>query len=373
VKTSFFKSLALPLVVLSVIVEAAAAATAPDLLKAKLEAEAKGYAFITNHSEIVAHANKERKLRVLSSMDAAVVTRMADLYKKRYPFMDVHAEELSGPEAQQRFLLELKTGRATNWDIAEASEDFYNDYPPYLKKFDIFGMAEQGVLAVNPRMVDPDQRNIVALASTLYAVAYNKNLLSPDKLPATWEDFLKPEFKGRKFAADIRPFGMTALVPAMGEEWVREYAKKIGAQQPIWVRGQTRVLTAISNGEHALSKLAYYHSCMEVAAKNPTGSLVCKVIEPAPLRLSNTESVLATAASPYAALLWLETAASPEGQKIIDDYYPLKSSMYGQGKIAAAVKGLKVSVLDFRGVPKIRQWMDMVVQAYGFPKAEKGK
>jgi hypothetical protein len=112
---------------------------------------------------------------------------------------------------------------------------------------------------------------------------------------------------------------------------------------------------------------------MEVAAKNPTGSLVCKVIEPAPLRLSNTESVLATAASPYAALLWLETAASPEGQKIIDDYYPLKSSMYGQGKIAAAVKGLKVSVLDFRGVPKIRQWMDMVVQAYGFPKAEKGK
>jgi hypothetical protein len=31
---------------------------------------------------------------------------------------------------------------------------------------------------------------------------------------------------------------------------------------------------------------------------------------------------------------------------------PLKSSMYGHGKIATAVRGLKVSALDFRGVPK---------------------
>ena len=170
-KTNFFKFLALCLILaISVLAEAVAAATSPDIVKAKQEAEAKGYTFITNHNEIVANANKERKLRVLSSMDAAVVTRMADLFKKRYPFMDVHAEELSGPEAQQRFLLELKAGRVTNWDIAEASEDFYNDYPPYLKKFDILGMAEQGVLAINPKMVDSDNRNIVALASTLYAV-----------------------------------------------------------------------------------------------------------------------------------------------------------------------------------------------------------
>lgn len=31
---------------------------------------------------------------------------------------------------------------------------------------------------------------------------------------------------------------------------------------------------------------------------------------------------------------------------------PLKSSMYGHGKIATAVRGLKVPALDFRGVPK---------------------
>ncbi|MBI2985690.1 MAG: extracellular solute-binding protein, partial [Deltaproteobacteria bacterium] len=217
-----------------------AASSSPSLMKAKKEAEAKGFVFETSHDEIVAKAQKEGKLRVLTSMEAGAIPRMADLLKRKYPFIDVHVEEVSGSEAQQRLLLELKAGTATNWDSAEASEDWYNEYPPYLKKFDILGMAEQGVLAIDPRMVDPNNRNIVSMSSTLYSVAYNKRLLSPDKAPNSWEDFLKPEFKGRKFLTDIRPFGMAALVPLMGEEWVRDYAKKIAAQQPIWVRGQSR-------------------------------------------------------------------------------------------------------------------------------------
>ena len=110
---------------------------------------------------------------------------------------------------------------------------------------------------------------------------------------------------------------------------------------------------------------------MRAAAKDPTGSLVCKVIEPAPARLANTDSVIRTAPSPYSALLWLETAASPEGQKITDEYAPLKSSIYAQGKTAEVIKGLKVSVIDFRSLQNLRQWMDMILAAYGFPKAEK--
>jgi hypothetical protein len=31
----------------------------------------------------------------------------------------------------------------------------YPEYLPYLKKFDILAMAEQGVLAIEPKMVDP--------------------------------------------------------------------------------------------------------------------------------------------------------------------------------------------------------------------------
>ncbi|MBI2988441.1 MAG: hypothetical protein HYY45_16895 [Deltaproteobacteria bacterium] len=46
-------------------------AASPDLLKAKKEAEAKGYIFFTTHDEIVAMAKKEGKLRVMTGLESA--------------------------------------------------------------------------------------------------------------------------------------------------------------------------------------------------------------------------------------------------------------------------------------------------------------
>jgi hypothetical protein len=69
---------------------------------------------------------------------------------------------------------------------------FYNDYPPYLKKFDIWAWLSR-VLAINPKMVDSDNRNIwLAVLCMSWAT---KNLLARQGA-STWEDFLKPAFKG---------------------------------------------------------------------------------------------------------------------------------------------------------------------------------
>jgi ABC-type Fe3+ transport system substrate-binding protein len=68
-------------------------------------------------------------------------------------------------------------------------------------------MAKQGVLQIPGEIIDPTNRNVISLASTIYSLSYNKNLIAPDRVPNRWEDFLKPEFKGRKFMAEIRPTG----------------------------------------------------------------------------------------------------------------------------------------------------------------------
>jgi hypothetical protein len=41
---------------------------------------------------------------------------------------------------------------------------------------------------------------------------------SPNLVPKTLEDLLRPELKGRKFAVDIRPKDVAGLVPAWGLE-----------------------------------------------------------------------------------------------------------------------------------------------------------
>ncbi|HEY3154583.1 MAG TPA: hypothetical protein VGK65_23185, partial [Candidatus Binatia bacterium] len=71
----------------------AASAPSTSLLKAKQEAEAKGYVFVTTHQEIVERAKKEGKLRVFSSQEPPAIKAMAAAFKQKYPFIDVRAEE----------------------------------------------------------------------------------------------------------------------------------------------------------------------------------------------------------------------------------------------------------------------------------------
>ena len=348
----------------------AASVTAATLQKAKQAADAKGFAFITSHDEILANAKKEGKLRAQSSFDPNAFKPLMASFKKKYPFADIEIQEMTGTDTAQRFLLELKAGTVKEWDTLHLPEDFYNDYAPFARKFDVLGMAEHGVLKINPKMVDPEYRNVVSIGSAVCSIAYNKKLLAADKVPNKWEDFLKPEFKGRKMLVDIRPYCVAALVPAMGEEWVKNYARKIKEQEPIWVRGQTRAMSGIIAGEYDLHQMTQYHSCMRAAAKDVTKSLGCKIIEPVPAKVQDVEGVLQSAANPFRALLFIENSASPEVQKIIDEANPLKSNVFADGEIAKLLRGKNVSLNDFRTYHKTSERIKMVLEAYGFPKAD---
>jgi iron(III) transport system substrate-binding protein len=351
---------------------APAASGDPGIIKAKKDAEARGYIFISSHEEIVARAKEERKLRVLSSFDAETYRPMINAFKKKYPFVDIYGEEITGTDAGQRFLLELKAGRARDWDAISLTTEFHNDYPPYLRNFDLLGMSEHGVLSIPKAMVDPDNRNIVALTSSVSIVAYNKSLIPVEKVPDSWEGFLRPEFKGRKFVADIRPHPYRSMVPLMGLDWVVDYCRKLAAQQPIWVRGQTKALTSLAQGEYAIYTAVNYHSTLGVMKKDRTGNLQVKFIEPVPVRLSATEAILKNSLHPHAGLLWLEFQASPEGQRVIDEFEPQKSSVYSPGSaVEKLIRGKKLAVLDWKDFAESGEMVKKIVEAFGFPKAER--
>jgi ABC-type Fe3+ transport system substrate-binding protein len=350
--------------------QALAASASPSLMKAQQDAEAQGFSFETSRDDIIGKAKKEARLRVLSSLDPGSFKPMAESFRKKYPFIDIQIHEITGTEALQRHLLELKAGTVKDWDVLHASEDLYNDFAAQAMKIDILGMAEQGVLRINPKMVDPVNRTIVAVASGLCAVAYNKDRVPAERVPNQLEDVLKPEFKGKKMMVDVRPHCMAALMAGQGEEWVVNYARKIREQDPVWVRGNTRALTAISIGEYAMHQLTNYHSCVRATRKDKSKSLVCKVIEPVSIRIQEPDFIMKNAASPAAGLLFIEHQASPEGQKVLDDIEPMKSSLFSAGEVSKLLQGKKVSVNDFRTYHKTPNWMKMIVEAYGFPKAE---
>ena len=342
-----------------------------QLLSYTAEAASDGYVTIDSRDEIIAKAKKEGKLNAISSLDAGTFKPMMQSFSKKYPFIEVRMQEIGGPEALQRFLLEMKAGTVKDIDASEASSEFYLEFAAHAMKLDIPAMAQKGILGINPKMVDPDSRNVVSVATTICSIAYNKNRLAANAVPEKWEDFLKPEFKGRKFIADIRPQCMASMMAGMGEEWVIKYARQIKDQEPVWLRGNARAMGALATGEQALHQMTFYGSCVDAARKDPTQSMVCKVLEPTPVLLRENQFVLKSAPHPHTALLFIEHMASREGQKVIDDFEPIKSSIYTDGEVSKLTKGKKLAVNDYKTFQNTPKWMKLVVDAYGLPRAEK--
>ena len=194
-------------------------AASASLAEAKKQAETKGFIFESNHADIIAKAKQQGgKIRALSSLDPGLFPHMTSGFKKKYPFLDVAMVEVTGTDANERFFLELRAGTVKDFDVVQLAPERYPEYLPYAKKFDILGMAEHRILNIAPKMVDPKNRNVVSLATVLFVAAYNKNLLSADKVPSTWDGFLRPDFKGRKMMVDIRPimFSTFAACPDQG-------------------------------------------------------------------------------------------------------------------------------------------------------------
>ncbi|HYT55732.1 MAG TPA: ABC transporter substrate-binding protein [Verrucomicrobiae bacterium] len=349
-----------------------AAEPSPALLKAKKEAEAKAYLFAASHDEIVNRAKQEGKLRVIVSLDAGILKRLSEGFTKKYPFIQVQADEIRGIDAYTRQLQELKAGLTKGIDVNEVDYDYYNEYLPHLKKVDMYGMVEQRVLQMPLQMVDPINRNIVAVGSGIQVVAYHKKLIPADAVPDTWEGFLKPEFKDRKFALGIRPKDVAALVPAWGLEKTLDFARRLSAQNPIWVSGDTRTITSMLAGEYSLFFGPNYDAVLRAKNKDKTDVLGYKLVEPVIVRLNESEGILAAAEHPYAALLWLEFAASAEGQKVLEEGGPYEGSVFIQGTVQEkAVRGKKQSLVDWSHYTKIPEYIKRVVEAYGFPRAEK--
>ena len=348
------------------------AASPGPLEKAKQGAESKGYVFLTNRDEIVAKAKKEAKLRVLAELEPPNIKASNAAFMKRYPFINIYTEEIQGTEQAQRALLELKSGAGKDWDVLYVPSDFYSEFHPHILKIDLLGMAEQKVIQIPLPMINQKNRNTVALLSRFQVTVYNKNLVSPDRVPKTWEDLLKPEFKGRKFAADIRPTEIASLVPAWGLEKTLDFARKIAAQQPIWVRGGTRTITAIAAGEVSMMIGPNFTAVKRAQGKDPTGVLQYVILEPAPVRLVVEEGIHAASQRPNAALLWLEWMASPEAQKLADELEPLASSVHVRGgAVEQELRGKKLSVVSWEHHQNIEKWQGQVFEAYGFPKAER--
>jgi iron(III) transport system substrate-binding protein len=270
-----------------------------------------------------AGAKKEGKLVWYTSLAGAAIDRLADAFKKKYPFIS-QVDVFRGTESEivTKATQELQAGQPS-FDVIESQITaiqllFAAGYmTPYFSP---------SVASIPDSFKTPDKAKPQLVQSatdrvSLISFAYNTNLIPASAVPKTRDDLMNPALQG-KLAVTGTNTGQRWLGSVLfslgedkGKQWLSDFAtkQKVVVQQ---VSGQA-LLDLIAKGEVAASPTIFKDHA-DLAALEKKAPVKWVALEPV---IANTgqDGMSLKAKSPNAALLFIDFLLGPDGQKIYHD------------------------------------------------------
>jgi iron(III) transport system substrate-binding protein len=236
-----------------------------------------------------------------------------DAFKAKYPFLDVSSGYYSAPTGRvlARVSAEMSAGNLS-FDVLHIA-----NLVPYLE------MAESRQLLAyhSPELAAyPDDAHGGDFWTTARVIgvimAYNKNVLPPEQAPKSWNDMLKPEFKGRKLIIQDAAAGtafnqMYVLEKLLGADFMRKW----GAQQPVVVATSAQLIDLLVRGEALVGATVDHFRAFEPDAVK-AGIVGVYPSEGMPLALAPI-AILKGAPHPNAAKLFIDFTLSREGNTLL--------------------------------------------------------
>lgn len=173
-------------------------------------------------------------------------------------------------------------------------------------------------------------------------IAYNTNLVAPEKAPKTYEDLLDPRWKGklawRIGSSTGTPLFLTNLRLAWGDEKAKDYFKKLADQKVVnFGTGSARTLVdRVVAGEYSIALNIFVHHA--VISKARGAPVEGKVLDPVPTT-TGTMLIPKGIKHPCSALLLVDYILSKEGQATISgaDYFPVRRDVSPNPAVAGIV------------------------------------
>lgn len=200
-------------------------------------------------AELKKAAEKEGKVVFYTSIAAADSPVFVGRFQKKYPFLKVDLVRLSNMGILTRVMAEHRA----NKNIVDVVD---------LKGDVIYSLQKMGILA---KYLSPE-RGFFAdrfkdkegywtdVYLTVHSLAYNTRTVSPNEVPVTYQDLLKPRWKGRIGFNPNNYMWPEAIMQIMGKEEGLKYLEALARQNPIVRYGGTlnAMLTAAGEVEIAL-------------------------------------------------------------------------------------------------------------------------
>jgi iron(III) transport system substrate-binding protein len=259
------------------------------------------------YEKLVRNAKAEGTLSLYSVLNLKDSGPLLNAFEKKYG-IKVQMWRGAGEKVVQRAVSEAQANRHTV-DVVQLGtgiEILYREklleefHSPHFKNI--------------PAAALPKHRHYAADSLYFYVVAYNTNLLKPEQVPTTYEDFLRPKWSGgfSMDTGDIDWFG--ALLKTFGEAKGQDYFKKLAAMKPQMRNGHTLLAELVSAGETPITIDAFNYSVENLKKKG--APINWKPLQPTIARAQSI-GLSKNAPHPHAALLFVDFILSNEGQQIV--------------------------------------------------------
>lgn len=263
---------------------------------------------------VIEGARKEGKLALATSASASSFTKFLQAFQAKYPFLDVSSGLYAAPTGRvlARVDAEIKANNVTMDVLHVANQASYLE------------MARKGQL-LNYRSTEyaayPDDAHdggYWAAARVIGVImAYNKNILSPDKAPKSWTDLLKPEFKGKKILVQNAAAGtMLNQVYLLEKNLGLDFLKKLAAQEVVVMATTGQLIDSLVRGDALVGGTVDHWRAFEPDAVK-AGITAIYPTEGMPLAVTPV-AILKAAPHPNAAKLFVDYMLSHEGQTLLN-------------------------------------------------------
>jgi ABC-type Fe3+ transport system substrate-binding protein len=304
---------------------------------------------------LIAGAKKEKVLRGMWSSSSLAggkgFREIVAAMNKKYG-LNLEAKFTPGPSMTRmiaKTTREVKAGQPTSTDV------IWNNSGGALKSGQVGIMRKLNWMAYLERPMlkwdgfDPIAPGGIGLASagSLVGIMYNSELVKGDDIPQSFEDVLKPKFKGKiastPYAAGMREFGMPSV---LGEDAMTKFTQKLTNQ----IGGLMRCgsVDRLTSGEFLMLVFScgdqYVNRAHNSGSSEPLGYALVKE---AVISHTRYGMVPVNARSPHAAALMIAYLHTEEGQKWMWQNCGLDLPVYPESQmrkrlLAAKAKGAKI-------------------------------
>jgi len=260
-------------------------------------------------ARLVERAKREGTLTLYTSLAPSESRPLADAFEKKYGVKVVLWRALSD-QVVQRVITEAR-GRRHTVDVVETN----GPEMEMLAREQVLSPFFSRYVDDVPAAAIPKHRAWIPDRLNFFVVGYNTTKVQRSQIPATYDGFSDPKWKGKLAIEATEAEWMATLIKITPKGGGMDAMRRLAAVRPELRKGHALLASLVAAGEVPLG-LAMYHGNIE-ALKRKGAAIDFVPVQPLLARPQGI-GVARNAPHPNAALLFADYVLSPEGQRLFE-------------------------------------------------------